>query len=188
MSTIRITWHKCVVTHTMVVSKSNLCSKGLIFRPVVATSVWLETREVVVSIPTRGKLSYVTQHALPPEYGGKFGTECLYTRFPLLVLCAEYIVKLKKSPIKSYQAMFPIVHSSFLLQRVQLGAPLLSLVVCGDGLFHQLQDLGFTLHEPLYLAFPHVVEELSKTVLYNYIFIWYLSLIIVQFYISFFLF
>ena len=40
-------------------------------------------------------LSSVTQHAMPPELGGKWGTECLNTRFPLLtLLCAGYSVKL----------------------------------------------------------------------------------------------
>ena len=28
-------------------------------------------------------LSSATQHAMPPELGGKWGTECLNTRFPL---------------------------------------------------------------------------------------------------------
>ena len=36
-----------------------------------------------------------TQHAMPPEFGTKWGTECLNTRFPLpTLLCAEYSVKL----------------------------------------------------------------------------------------------
>ena len=38
-----------------------------------------------------------TQHAMPPEIGGKWGTECLITRFPLpALLCAGYNVNLKK--------------------------------------------------------------------------------------------
>ena len=42
-------------------------------------------------------LSSATQHAMSPEFGGKWGTECLNTRFlqPTLV-CAGYSVKLKK--------------------------------------------------------------------------------------------
>ena len=42
-------------------------------------------------------LSSATQHAMPPEIGGKWGTECLNTKFPLpTLLCAGYSVKLKK--------------------------------------------------------------------------------------------
>ena len=40
-------------------------------------------------------LSSATQHAMPPEFGRKWGTECLNARFPLPTLqCAEYSVKL----------------------------------------------------------------------------------------------
>ena len=47
-------------------------------------------------------LSSATQHAMPPEFGRKWGTECLNTRFPLpfsatytaALLCAGYSVKL----------------------------------------------------------------------------------------------
>ena len=40
-------------------------------------------------------LSSATQHAMPPEFGRKWGTECLNTRFPLpTLLCAGYSVKL----------------------------------------------------------------------------------------------
>ena len=42
-----------------------------------------------------GVLSFATQHAMPPDLGGKWGTECLNTRFPLpTLLCAGYSVKL----------------------------------------------------------------------------------------------
>ena len=42
-------------------------------------------------------LSSATQHAMPPEFGRKSGTECLNTRFPLpTLLCAGYRVKLIK--------------------------------------------------------------------------------------------
>ena len=38
-------------------------------------------------------LSSATQHAMPIEFGRKWGTECLNTRFPLsTLLCAEYSV------------------------------------------------------------------------------------------------
>ena len=41
-------------------------------------------------------LSSATQHAMPPELGGKWGTEYLNTRFPLpTLLCAGYSVKQK---------------------------------------------------------------------------------------------
>ena len=41
------------------------------------------------------RLSSATQHAMPPEFGRKRGTECLNIRFPLLtLLCAGYSVKL----------------------------------------------------------------------------------------------
>ena len=40
-------------------------------------------------------LSSATQHAMPPEFSRKWGTECLNTRFPLAtLLCAGYSVKL----------------------------------------------------------------------------------------------
>ena len=40
-------------------------------------------------------LIYLTQHAMPLELGGKWGTECLNTWFPLpTLLCAGYSVKL----------------------------------------------------------------------------------------------
>ena len=43
----------------------------------------------------RKALSSSTQHEMPPEIGGMWGTECLNTRFPLPILqCAVYIVKL----------------------------------------------------------------------------------------------
>ena len=36
-----------------------------------------------------------TQHAMPQEFGGKRGTECLNTSFPLsTLLCAGYSVKM----------------------------------------------------------------------------------------------
>ena len=38
-------------------------------------------------------LSFATQPAMPPEFGRKWGTECLNIRFPLpTLLCAEYNV------------------------------------------------------------------------------------------------
>ena len=40
-------------------------------------------------------LSSTTQPAMPPEFGGKWGTECLNIRFALpTLLCSGYSVKL----------------------------------------------------------------------------------------------
>ena len=36
-------------------------------------------------------LSSATQHAMPPELDGKWGTECLNTRFPLPTLLPTYL-------------------------------------------------------------------------------------------------
>ena len=42
-------------------------------------------------------LSSATQYVMPPEFGRKWGTACLNTRFPLpTLLCAGYSVKLTK--------------------------------------------------------------------------------------------
>ena len=44
---------------------------------------------------TSAALSSTTQQAMPAEFGRKWGTECLNTRFPLpTLLCAGYSVKL----------------------------------------------------------------------------------------------
>ena len=49
-------------------------------------------------------LNSATQHTMPPEIGGKWGTECLNTRVPLPTLhCAEYSVKLKKNIQYAYK-------------------------------------------------------------------------------------
>ena len=51
---------------------------------------------------TSAALSSATQHAMPPEYG-KWGTECLNTKFPQpILLCAGYSVKLKTKHINIY--------------------------------------------------------------------------------------
>ena len=45
-------------------------------------------------------LSSATQHAMPPESGRRWGTECLNTRFPLHTLhCTGYSVKLIKKSL-----------------------------------------------------------------------------------------
>ena len=42
-------------------------------------------------------LSFATQNVMPPELGGKWGTECLNTKFPLpTLLYAGYSVQLEK--------------------------------------------------------------------------------------------
>ena len=49
---------------------------------------------IYIFIPSAA-LSPATQHAMPPEFGRKWGTECLNTMFPLpTLLCAGYRVKL----------------------------------------------------------------------------------------------
>ena len=59
----------------------------------------------IFSLWCRGEsaaLSSATQHTMPPEIGGKWGTECLNTKFPLpTLLCAGYRMKLKKIPFKT---------------------------------------------------------------------------------------
>ena len=40
-------------------------------------------------------LSSATEHAMPQEFGGEWGMECLNTKFPLpTLLCAGYSMKL----------------------------------------------------------------------------------------------
>jgi hypothetical protein len=65
--------------------------------------------------------------------------------------------------------MLSIVNGSLLLERVQLRAPLLTLVVSADSLFHQLQDLRLAVHKPLKLVAPNHVEELSGTLKIKYL-------------------
>ena len=56
-------------------------------------------------------LSSATQYATPPELGGKWGTRCLNTRFPLpTLLCAGYSVKLKKKKFTKIIVNFSITH------------------------------------------------------------------------------
>ena len=58
-------------------------------------------------------LSSATQHAMPPEFNRKLGTESLNTRFPLPTpLCAGYIVKL----IKKKDKKFAQQHSVYIAQ------------------------------------------------------------------------
>ena len=39
-------------------------------------------------------LSSTTEHAIPPEFGGKWGTNCLSTMFPLpTLLCLGYKIQ-----------------------------------------------------------------------------------------------
>ena len=57
----------------------------------------LQSFKITIMLTTRLKaaLSSATQHTMPPEFGRKWGTECLNTRFPLPTLvCAGYRVKL----------------------------------------------------------------------------------------------
>ena len=53
--------------------------------------LWFFLLEVISKIPALSS----TQHAMPPEFGGKWGTECVNTGFPLPTLqCAGYSVNL----------------------------------------------------------------------------------------------
>ena len=58
-------------------------------------------------------LSSAIQHAMPPEFGRKWGTECLNTRFPLpTLLCAGYSVKLifyKKLNVAGREPAAPLI-------------------------------------------------------------------------------
>ena len=98
--------------------RAYLINNKMFMTPVVAYGhkAWLKTRQVVGSIPTResdfllfnipffyalvwqrAALSSATQHATPPEFGGKWGTKCISTRCLLpTLLCAGYSVTLKK--------------------------------------------------------------------------------------------
>ena len=62
---------------------------------------WLWVRSLLEEIKYLFKFIFIQiyssaiQHAIPPEFGWKWGTECLNTRFPLpILLCAGYGVKL----------------------------------------------------------------------------------------------
>ena len=57
--------------------------------------------------------SVITKHVMPPEFGRKWETECLNTRFPLpALLCAGYRVKLTKK-IKIIVLQFCIARTCF---------------------------------------------------------------------------
>ena len=59
--------------------------------------IYIQSFSVKVEQTTRenAALNPATQHAMPPEFGRKWQTECLNTRFPLpTLLCAGYSMKL----------------------------------------------------------------------------------------------
>ena len=57
-------------------------------------------------------LSSATQHAMPPEFGRKWGTQCHNTKFPLpTLLHAGYSVKLKKNILRTYKQNLTTSHS-----------------------------------------------------------------------------
>lgn len=62
----------------------------------------------------------------------------------------------------TYQAVSPIIDSSPFLQGFQFGAPFFSLIVCDDRLFHQLENLGLTIHQTFQLGFPVSVKCLTE--------------------------
>ena len=58
----------------------------------------------IASLCRRSKstaLSSDTQHAMPPEFIGKWRTECSNTLFPLPTLCAGYSVELRKNMLST---------------------------------------------------------------------------------------
>ena len=66
---------------------------------------------VMGSIPTVTRRNAAAQHnAMPPDFGGKYGTECPNTKFSLsTLLCARYSVKLIITKIYFHLRNFPII-------------------------------------------------------------------------------
>ena len=99
-------------------------------------------------------LNSATQHAMPPECDGKWGAECLNTRFYLpTLLCAGYSLKLKKK--KETDVDF-FVHTHI---------PRLVSVVYGLTYIHTI--ILFYLHKALRqkilkkIAFPYEFSEIK---------------------------
>ena len=68
--------------------------------------------------PGQAALSSATQHAMTREFGRKWGTECLNTRFPLFtLLCAGYSVKLIYFDLYFYFLFFAFLRSGVEVQR-----------------------------------------------------------------------
>ena len=82
--------HKCVIVNkTGCVFDANDEMKYLI------KFIFSFFRSVVETIKA---LSSSTQNAMPPQFGGKWGTECLITSFPLpTLMCAKCSVKIEKN-------------------------------------------------------------------------------------------
>ena len=71
--------------------------------PIRGDEIFIYIYIFISSLWCRGEstaLSSATQHAMSPEIGGKWGTECLNPTFPLpTLLYAGYSVKLEKKNV-----------------------------------------------------------------------------------------
>ena len=91
----------CLIGLRPVVAQGTKCAckfTGCGFDPHSRNEIFIYIYIFISSLGCRGEsaaLSFAIQYAMPPEIGGKWGTECLNTRFPLpTLLCAGYSVKL----------------------------------------------------------------------------------------------
>ena len=78
--------------HKVCIIKSTSCG----FDPHSRRNIYLNLYFHFFALVSRlsAAMSSETQHAMPPEFGTKWGTECLNTRFHLpTLLCAGYSVK-----------------------------------------------------------------------------------------------
>ena len=75
------------VSKATAVSSFPIRGNGLLYINIFIYSLWYQGKSAALSSALR--------NALPRKFGGKWGTECLNTRFPLpTLLCAGYSVKL----------------------------------------------------------------------------------------------
>ena len=96
----------CIVVERPVVAQSHIDWLGV--RSPLEEVKYLFTFHFFALVSRQSAvLSSATQLAMPPEFGGKWRTECLNTRFSLpTLLCAGYRVKLKeKSGYSAYNQM-----------------------------------------------------------------------------------
>ena len=103
-------------------------------------------------------LSSAPQHAMPPEFGRKWGTECLNTRFPLpILLSAGYSVKLKKKRKSKNQKL----HWKYIVINVFLWISFIfvlwkhSLVLYKDKIFKYINTIW------VYIKVINVLNELT---------------------------
>ena len=73
----------------------------------------------------RAELSSDAQHATLPNFGEKWGVECLNTRFPLpTLLCEEYIVKLIFFILVYLICKWNIIKIVFILKKTNFNLPI----------------------------------------------------------------